>query len=72
MIPSRIAQLNYEFYDNLEDLSVELVEKTDQIQCITSKNNVKNLKTFSFGAAQKPSLMDYADGVDTMSFLIKL
>ena len=72
VIPSRIAQLNYEFYDNLEDLSVELVEKTDQIQCITSKNNVKNLKTFSFGAAQKPSLMDYADGVDTMSFLIKL
>ena len=72
VIPSRIAQLNYEYYDNLEELSVKLVEKSTQIQCIASKNTVNNLNTVSFGAAQKPSLMDYADGVDTMNFLIKL
>ena len=72
VIPSRIAQLNYEYYDSLEDLSSELVEKADQIQCIISKNSVNNLKTLPFGAAQKPSLFDYADGVDTMNFLINL
>jgi hypothetical protein len=72
VIPSRIAQLNYEYYDNLEELSVELVEKSDQIQCIASKNTVNNLSTVAFGSAQTPSLMDYADGIDTMKFLIKL
>lgn len=72
VIPSRIAQLNYEYYDSLEELSSKLVEKASQIQCIISKNSINNLNVLPFGAAQKPSLMDYADGVDTMSFLINL
>jgi hypothetical protein len=36
------------------------------IQCITGKNDIP------FGQAQQPCLTDYADGVDTLQFLLSL
>lgn len=71
-IVSRIAQLHYEFYEELETLSVSLDEKREEIQCIVSKLPINQFKTFAFGDAQQPSLMDYADGVDTVEFLCGL
>ena len=68
-ITSRIATLHYAYYDSTEDLKQELESKKDQIQCVVSKDDVSNLKSFRFGEAQKPSITDYADGVDTMEFL---
>ena len=37
-----------------------------EIQCIVGKGSTR------FGAAQQPGLFDYADGVDTMQFLLGL
>ncbi len=59
---SPISQLNYEFYSDRSGLTTSL-KQNENLQCITGKDFT------GFGGAQKPSLCDYADGVDTMRFL---
>ena len=71
-ITSRIASLHYEFYDKADNLVEELTNRASEIQCVVSKMNLPSIKTIPFGEAQQPSLTDYADGVDTMEFLINL
>jgi len=62
---SAISQLNYSYYDDLEKVRKELEDNTD-IQCICGHKGI------AFGQAQKPLLMDYADGIDTLQFLLTL
>jgi hypothetical protein len=71
-IASPISVVYYEFYDELDVLIEGLKTKKDEIQLIVSSSQIADLQTFKFGKAQKPSLSDYADGVDTMQFLIGL
>ena len=65
---SPISSIFYEYYENLEDLQNKLETESEQIQCIVSNNLVKN--SINFGQTQKPNLWDYADNVDTISFLL--
>jgi hypothetical protein len=65
---SPISSVFYEYYENLEELEKRLQEDTDQIQCIVSDNLTTN--SIAFGETQKPQLWDYADNVDTISFLL--
>ena len=70
-LQSRIATLHYEFYPDVENLTSEIQSRAEEIQCVVSKPNVLTaLSTFDFGKAQQPALNDYADGVDTMAFLL--
>lgn len=62
---SAISQLNYSFYDD-ENMVLESLKGNEDIQCICGHTGIP------FGQAQCPSLMDYADGVDTMQFLLTL
>ncbi len=62
---SAISQVHYSFYKEFDEIK-NLLENNDDIQCIVGKNYTP------FGAAQIPSLSDYADGVDTMKFLCDL
>ena len=62
---SPISQLNYEYYSNENELT-ESLQQNDELQCIVGKNLVP------FGHSQNPALEDYADGVDTMRFLLSL
>jgi hypothetical protein len=71
-IASPIACLYYEYYDDVPTLERHLTALQDQIQLIVSAVPFEQLTTFDFGEAQQPSLLDYADGVDTMTFLIQL
>lgn len=71
-IASKIATLHYEFYKDLEHLKVEIENHFDQIQCIVGNQSITNLILIPFGQAQTPSLSEYADGVDTLSFLGEL
>lgn len=66
---SPIASLFYETYDSLENLNLKLKEDEDKIQCIVSSLGIEN--ELAFGATQRPELHDYADGVDTVDFLLK-
>jgi len=68
---SPISVLHYEVYRKDEDLAKVINQMKDSIQCVVSKDGwFKN--SFSFGTAQCPLLEDYADGVDTMKFLLSL
>ena len=71
-IASPIACLHYEYYDDFTVLSEKLKSQFEEIQCVVSRNRIEGLSCFGFGEAQKPSLWDYADGVDTMAFLSHL
>ena len=63
---SPVGVLNYEFYDDLGVLNSELDSMNEDIQCVVKKGGIP------FGSAQFPKLDDYADGVDTLSFLEKI
>jgi len=67
---SPISSVFYEYYDTLEDLQLRLQAERDQIQCIVSNDLVEN--SIAFGQTQKPNLWDYADNVDTISFLLTI
>ena len=71
-IASPIAMVYYEYYDNYKTLSTKLKTLKEEIQCVVAKAPIANLPTFNFGEAQKPTLSDYADGEDTMAFLLNL
>jgi hypothetical protein len=63
---SPISQLNYEYYDDPGAVKDILRKKEDELQCIIGHGFLP------FGAAQQPSVTDYADGVDTIEFLRQL
>ena len=67
---SPIATVFYEFYDDLEQLKNRLKADQEKIQCIVSNQLVEN--SIAFGQTQNPKLSDYADGVDSIKFLIEL
>jgi len=60
---SPISQLHYEFYDDV-NIVIEQLQNNEEIQCIVGQ------KGLPFGIAQQPCLTDYADGVDTLDFLL--
>lgn len=62
---SPVSVLHYSFYK--EEIEVfKQLENDQNIQCIVAKNFVP------FGKSQEPGLFDYADGIDTMQFLLSL
>lgn len=68
-----LSVLYFEYYDNMNELEVDLKSIEDQIQCVVTSENISiNNQIVGFGESQKPGWMDYADGVDTMKFLINL
>lgn len=73
-IASRIGVLHYEYYESLEELTPKLIKERESIQCLVAKNtlSIESIESFRFGEAQSPNLMNYADGVDTMEFLLSL
>lgn len=62
---SPVSELHYSFYKDKNQVFKEL-EKQDNIQCIVGEGHVP------FGGSQKPGLFDYADGIDTLQFLLSL
>ena len=61
---SPISQLNYEFYTHPETV-VNTLNNNPEVQCIAGNAFTR------FGQVQFPSLSDYADGIDTMEFLLQ-
>ena len=62
---SAVSVLNYEYYTDVDAVK-ERIFSDDCLQVITGHGFVP------FGQAQSPSLSDYADGVDTIQFLVSL
>jgi len=66
---SPIATLFFEKYADLEALEEKLINEKDKIQVLVSNGSIKT--SIPFGETQKPKLWDYADGVDTLAFLLE-
>lgn len=62
---SPIGSLHYSFYESADDVLAALAVN-EQVQAVAGIGHLP------FGQAQNPGLMDYADGVDVMSFLLSL
>ena len=62
---SPVSQVHYEFYDDKQPV-IDNLQNNPDIQCIVGHGYIP------FGMAQRPSLTDYPDGVDTMAFLAGL
>lgn len=71
-IASRIGMLGFEYYDTTSHLVKLIKPRMDEIQLIVSNHTIPDLATLKFGQAQRPQLWDYADGVDTLQFLLDL
>lgn len=73
---SPISVVYAERYDNLSDLQQRIDSLNDQLQCTVMNEATAQLlekTTFvPFGKSQQPALSDYADGVDSLQFLLKL
>jgi hypothetical protein len=63
---SAISQLHYEFYEGDPAAISANLQNNNDIQCVIGNGLV------DFGQAQKPALADFADGTDTMAFLLGL
>jgi len=66
---SPIASLFYETYNSADKLKNKLKNDAEHIQCIVADGFVEN--EIPFGKTQTPELNDYADGIDTVDFLLK-
>lgn len=70
-IASPLAVAYYQTYDTLDALINQLNEQEDHIQCIVSNKAIKTkIPLFPLGHSQRPALNDYADGINTIAFLV--
>jgi hypothetical protein len=60
---SPISTVHYEWYEKIAHVELKLEEQKNEVQCIIGRDFIP------FGGSQSPCLMDYADGIDVMSFL---
>jgi hypothetical protein len=67
---SPISSVFYEYYENVGDVLQRLKDENEHIQCIVSNNLISN--SIPFGQTQSPELWDYADNIDTISFLLTI
>ena len=79
-LTSPIGTLFVERYSNVEDVATLLASRADDLQVVTVRDSSpesvalasRGLRTAGFGCNQCPTLSDYADGVDTLAFLLSL
>lgn len=61
---SPVGSLFTQRYASINEVEQLLESRSDEIQCVVGKEYVP------FGKAQEPALDDYADGIDTIQFLL--
>jgi hypothetical protein len=71
-LSSPISVLNVEEYDSLELCQKSLLTQIEKIQCIAGNFKSDDFQIIPFGKSQTPDLWNYADGVDTMGFLLEM
>jgi hypothetical protein len=64
-ISSPVSVLNFDYYSSQDVVRQQTDFLNSKIQCIVGRHNTP------FGRAQSPHLWDYADGIDTIEFLLK-
>jgi len=67
---SPVSMLHYTYYKNLQEVQDALSSRSLILQCIVGKNT--GLENTPLGQTQQPKLNEYADGIDTLNFLLNL
>ena len=67
---SPIACLFYEKYNSIPVLEKKIKSIEKSLQCVVSNLHIQ--ESVAFGASQNPKIDDYADNIDTLSFLLKI
>lgn len=72
--PAWLASVNYLPCRNAEESAQFVHSQQDKIQCIVGRDAglQDSVAGIAFGASQSPEIDDYADGVDTLEFLLNL
>jgi hypothetical protein len=70
-LSSPVSVLHYEYYSSKQEVFDRLKEQSGRIQCIVSRRGAP-FRGCLPGRAQQAVLEDYADGLDTMDFLLCL
>ena len=60
-----VSQLNFSYYNSMKE-TISVLQNNTDIQCVVEHHFTP------FGNAQKPGITDFADGSDTLTFLLKL
>lgn len=68
---SPLGIVHYTYYSDQDEIDLFRKNNSSQIQC-TVGNPDRWTNVIPFGQSQKPELNDYADGIDTLKFLISL
>ncbi len=73
-LSSPVSLVFYEKYHDRTHLEEYLRSWKEDLQCIAADPDIKvqAAETIPFGKSQQPELWDYADGVDTLKFLLSL
>ena len=73
---SPVGTLFYAWYDELDDVRSLLDGEADRLQCVSTQLSkdlaLASIPCVDLGQTQRPQPWDYADGVDTMNFLLAL
>jgi hypothetical protein len=64
-LSSPVSVLYYEYFKSQYTAEQQIKSLMNSIQCIVGSDHIP------FGKAQSPKLWDYADGIDTIDFLLK-
>ncbi|RLD84538.1 MAG: acyl-CoA reductase [Bacteroidetes bacterium] len=68
---SPVSVLHFEYYNNPEELKNVIETDADKIQCLVTGSDLFENRV-PFGKTQYPELWDYADGIDTLEFVLSL
>ncbi len=69
---SPIGVLYFTHYPDYSSIERFIIKNLDKIQCIVTNGNFEDLNTVLLGESQNPKINDYADGVDTLEFLLSI
>ncbi|MEI8204455.1 MAG: acyl-CoA reductase [Bacteroidota bacterium] len=65
---SPLGIIHFEYYTSTEEIKEYIRQNNENIQCIIS--NFNSLGNTQIGESQSPKLWDYADGIDTIEFIL--
>jgi len=71
---SRIASVHFEEYSSVEEVANRLKNDNELIQVVANRSGKEMSfeREVPFGMTQSPTLAEYADGVDTLDFLLSI
>ena len=69
---SPIGCLFFEFYNSKAELENTINQQKNNLQCVVGNLQFSSRINIAFGQSQQPNLWNYADGIDTLEFLMKL